>query len=714
MSAIQILPNQIYKLPQPKIVKSNTYRVIAIYPEKALIALFPLDDVSKLKRPILLDSNDVERFIKEGSLLKEFAPKLIQTSHDDDIPNSHKLKRDHNYSLIKDLIEFNYEDFIYRISISKKSDVLKKHAVKNNLQITSIYRALNRYWYYGQTKNALLPHYFKSGNSGREMPDSEKKRGRPISSYSGLMKFEQGRSVTDNDKKIFNKYIKEYINTAFPLSIAKVHRMMIDLEQSYRDESLVAEKENRKANNPSLTQFRYWEKKLNSNSNKMATQGPTYKRKQDNRDSTKGVNSISRNPGDSFQIDATIADVYVVYKFDRSVVLGRPVIYSVNDTATRMIVGLHVTLGNPSWNSVKHALYNTFTSKSDFCQRYGIQIKDIDWPCHHAPREIICDRGEMIGLQPEDNLPLCTLRFTGAGRPEMKGVVERTFRIYNDEHLHNLDGTTRGKSYSRMDTKPATKATYTLDEITKILTTEVLKQNAKSNSDVKNLKLIIQSGQVASPVNAWNLYLSKHQHSLKIYPSQQVLANLLNKTTVSVTEYGFEKGDLCYTCEEAEASDLFTLSKRFGEYKLDARYNKEVTSYIFVKLKKDGPFVKCHLTPRLSDLANISHFDYSYLRDVRKRNEQNEGATSIRAKMTIFQENIKKEATQEKSEQVIKNNVKGIAARRTEAAKKEQSIFRSDEEPLEDQELPKQKINSPLKPANNVVNLLNVRPTRKK
>ncbi|MFR2827202.1 MAG: hypothetical protein ACLTCQ_23500 [Enterocloster bolteae] len=42
----------------------------------------------------------------------------------------------------------------------------------------------------------------------------------------------------------------------------------------------------------------------------------------------------------AFQMDATEADIYLVSRFDRSVVVGRPSIYMAVDTATQLAAGI--------------------------------------------------------------------------------------------------------------------------------------------------------------------------------------------------------------------------------------------------------------------------------------------------------------------------------------------------------------------------------------
>lgn len=44
-------------------------------------------------------------------------------------------------------------------------------------------------------------------------------------------------------------------------------------------------------------------------------------------------------PGSRFQIDATVADVYIVSSYNPDWIVGRPVVYVVIDVFSRMIVG---------------------------------------------------------------------------------------------------------------------------------------------------------------------------------------------------------------------------------------------------------------------------------------------------------------------------------------------------------------------------------------
>ena len=68
-------------------------------------------------------------------------------------------------------------------------------------------------------------------------------------------------------------------------------------------------------------------------------------------------------PGSIYELDSTVADVYLVSALDRNRILGRPVLYFVKDAFSRLIVGFGVTLYGPSWTTAMIALENTMRDK---------------------------------------------------------------------------------------------------------------------------------------------------------------------------------------------------------------------------------------------------------------------------------------------------------------------------------------------------------------
>ena len=77
---------------------------------------------------------------------------------------------------------------------------------------------------------------------------------------------------------------------------------------------------------------------------------------------------MANGPGSLYQIDATKDDIYLVSRTDRNRIIGRPVVYLVQDVFSRLIAGIAVTLEGPSWLGAMLALENTASDKTPFAK----------------------------------------------------------------------------------------------------------------------------------------------------------------------------------------------------------------------------------------------------------------------------------------------------------------------------------------------------------
>jgi hypothetical protein len=170
---------------------------------------------------------------------------------------------------------------------------------------------------------------------------------------------------------------------------------------------------------PTFGQFRYWyAKELDLRQSITAREGKrgfVLRHRAVLGNSTR----MAIGPGSIYQIDATIADVYLVSSFDRSMIIGRPVIYMVIDVFSRMITGLYIGLEGPSWIGAMMALANATMDKVAFCAEFGIEISGQEWPCHYLPETILADRGELEGVN-TDNL-VDSLNIAVANTPPYRG-----------------------------------------------------------------------------------------------------------------------------------------------------------------------------------------------------------------------------------------------------------------------------------------------------
>lgn len=186
-------------------------------------------------------------------------------------------------------------------------------------------------------------------------------------------------------------------------------------------------------------------------------------------------------PG-SYQMDATQADIYLVSRSDRSVVVGRPYIYLAADTATHLIAGVYVGFDCDE-TAVMACIEQAAMDKVGYCARYGIEITPEQWPSVGMPTEIITDKGrEFFGprmgeLCKRYGLEVLTLP---PFRPDFKGTVEKSIDLLQQRYKPMLRG--RGvieeDAQERWATDYRTQAILDLDDFARVVIHSVLYLNS--------------------------------------------------------------------------------------------------------------------------------------------------------------------------------------------------------------------------------------------
>lgn len=175
----------------------------------------------------------------------------------------------------------------------------------------------------------------------------------------------------------------------------------------------------------------------------------------------------------TFQMDATEADIYLVSRFDRSAVIGRPYIYLAVDTVTQLIAGVYVGLKSGD-EAVMACLANAAGDKVPFCKGFGVSIRPEQWPNTGFPGKIVTDQGrEFMGSRIDE---LCRLygmerEALPPFRPDCKGLVEKAFDLIQQKYKPLL----RGKGVIEPDAQERWAADYrsqaalNLDEFTEVV-----------------------------------------------------------------------------------------------------------------------------------------------------------------------------------------------------------------------------------------------------
>lgn len=186
-----------------------------------------------------------------------------------------------------------------------------------------------------------------------------------------------------------------------------------------------------------------------------------------------GAASQWRTQIGSFQMDATLADIYLVSRHDRATVVGRPTVILAVDTATQLIAGLYIGLGSDT-TTVMSCLSNCACDKVEFCKQHEVEILAEQWPSRGLPLEIITDKGReftksrMLELCQKYGIEIQSLP---PFRPDCKGLVEKSFDLIQQRYKPLLrgKGVIEDDAEERWATDYRSQAILTIDEFTKVV-----------------------------------------------------------------------------------------------------------------------------------------------------------------------------------------------------------------------------------------------------
>lgn len=303
---------------------------------------------------------------------------------------------------------------------------------------------------------------------------------------------------------------------------------------------------------PTYYQFRYWVDQKFDIVRRLMDRTPDSKKAKDLRGLHGSTLEDSPYPGHTYQIDSTTADVWLVSAYNRSWLIGRPIIYFVVDSCTGCIVGIHITLGTPNAAAAKLALHNAFSDKREWLAHYGFRTPDDAecWmPKAPLPRYVRADRAELLsfaGQKLADRM-LFDIQFPGAYRPDLKPDVERimwTSKCHYDwiPGAVNKRQLERGERDYRLDSK------LTLYEFTQIILAFVRDYNQHAEKPSK-LNLDAQASIPPVPPNPlplWNFGLSFLHGSPRYQSEETLIREFLPTSAASITKRGVEIAGFVY------------------------------------------------------------------------------------------------------------------------------------------------------------------------
>jgi hypothetical protein len=620
------------------LIKSITdnivYRVLWFNEKDNLVYLFNMETQAM---PRAERYSDVERHIVDGEFRIKSADPYIKILWEHEITDKLKQAREQIWEFVNDLVlcepDIYEKDKRGKLVSKKKSDSGKTFAV--------IHRYLKRYWYYGKNKNAFLLQTENRGGKGKKRTASTDgaKRGRPRKYDAG-----KGINIDENISGIFEKAVKKYYHNRNEYTFKAAYEMMLReffSKHTKQDDGSTVMELLPIDKLPTIGQFRYWYSKTYDIREKITRRKGDTTFALEHRAVLGKSDSAVIGPGSKYQIDATVADIYLVSRFDRRNIIGRPVIYFIVDMFSRMVAGLYVGLEGPSWAGAMMALANAMSDKVKYCAEYGVEISEKDWPCRHVPEAILGDRGEMESNSVETLINTLGVRIENAQayRGDMKGIVERKFRTINTHATAFLPG------YVKSDTPKRGGKDYRLDsqldlhQFTKIMILSILFQNNEHFLETYERAADMIAAEVPSvPLKMWEWGIPNRTGLLRTCDEETVKLCLMPTGTATVHAKGILFKDIYYLSDRAIAEQWFENARAKGSFKVNVSYDPRNMVNIYVRIPGENIYDLCYLAEWEDKYRNRRLEEIAYLMETEKQMLKKHESTELKAKLDLNEE----------------------------------------------------------------------------
>ena len=331
-----------------------------------------------------------------------------------------------------------------------------------------------------------------------------------------------------------------------------------------------------------------------------------------------------------YQVDETQGDIYLVSKWDRSKVIGRPNVYLAIDTASGLIAGVYVGL-DAGETALMACIANAAGDKAAYCAAYGIDLSPADWPSRGLPSEIISDRGgEFVGDRINE-LCICygiDRQVLPPFRAEEKPLVERAMDLIQDSYKSMLRG--RGVIGDDVGERWATdyrqQAILTLDEYTAIVIHTIIALNkGRVLTDIGHLPVDAPN----TPAALWKWLVDQGKSTLLDVDADELYRRALPRTSGKITRKGIVWNGLRYLPEHGAELTV-------GE-KVEYAYDAQDTSRIYV-VGRDKHLIPCTLAPSSSRYDGYDMADVAVMRREEAEKEKAARQTELEARVAMRSE----------------------------------------------------------------------------
>ncbi len=530
--------------------------------------------------PVIWNKENFKQFLRDG-VIQEVEDPIRMEDFKEPTKKMERV-RDERYRI---LLKY-WNDPTSRmklLSTNSHKEIYEKIANEMSVSFKSARRVMTRFWRNGMVPNALLP---RDGQHKKEERKKENRTGKKA-------------EMEENFRKAYEKY---YLKRNSKLTLRKTYENMI--LDSYTTES--EGKAQLTGEVPSFRQFYYWVQ--NNRDYDEENRKRKGERNYNSNDRLLKDKTISQAPGPGrrFEIDATHLNIQLVSERDPKIVIGKPLLFSVIDVYSKMIVGFSLSFENESWQSAAQAIVNTVQDKTEFCRAHGIEIEDWEWPSRYLPGILLSDNGAFKSKNAEV-LTSCygvTLEYASPWRGDLKGNIERSHERYKQLIAATLPGSSTKDGWQRGEKDPKETAQLTLEDLRKIIILLTLNFNKKIMEDYPLSPEMIADGVVANPVGLWNWGLEQGRANLKVVSDPMELKlRLLPVEERVIRQDGIHLHDMIYTGADSKALNYL---QKHQKQKVKVHYDPDDITKVYLG---DEDLIELVLSNAYKSYVGLSLFE---------------------------------------------------------------------------------------------------------
>ena len=323
-----------------------------------------------------------------------------------------------------------------------------------------------------------------------------------------------------------------------------------------------------------------------------------------------------------YEIDATIADIYVVSRFDRKPI-GRPVLYVAIDIASRLIAGIYIGFEENA-ESVLACLANAACDKVKYCKEHGIAITADMWPSKGLPGTIYTDRGsDFASSRVKELCNVFDMEITTLPpyRPDLKGYVERAIGCIQERYKPLL----RGKGVvdktplERNQPNYAQQAILDIEEYTRVVIECVLYYNdSHVQKKYERTQKMIELGVPPIAAEMWRFYSNGQGSNLINADEESLQMLLLPRREATITRNGVEFDGIYYYSDDLKME--FARAGISGNRRVTVAYMPNNNTYIY--LVDNGSYFKLYITQGSESLKGMSYYEANEIRKSERLNSR--------------------------------------------------------------------------------------------